>query len=90
MDQKPEWMQDPLIEQIDEKKLQFLSDLVEGGKGKSQREIMSYMMQKMKQAKADGVITTSAEAGLIVEAIKRHSSKEELDKIDELMKKAPQ
>ena len=89
MDQKPEWMQDPLVEEIDEKKLQFLSELVEGGKGKSQREIMSFMMQKMKQAKADGLAFSSAEAGLLVEAIKRHSSKEELDKIDELMKKKP-
>ena len=34
MDNRPEWMNDPLVKNIEEKKLQFLSELVLGGRGK--------------------------------------------------------
>ena len=49
MENKPEWMNDSLVKNIDEKKLEFLNDLVLGGRGKSQKEAMPYMMLKMKQ-----------------------------------------
>lgn len=37
MEQKPEWMNDPLVKDIEETKLQFLSNLVLGSKGKSKK-----------------------------------------------------
>ena len=82
MDNRPEWMNDPLVKNIEEKKLQFLSELVLGGRGKSQKEAMPYMMQKMKQAKADKISFSLA-------AIKNHSTPEELEQIDKIMKKVP-
>lgn len=89
MEQKPEWMNDPLVKDIEEKKLQFLSDLVLGGQGKSQKEMMAYMMQKMKQAKTDKISFTSGEVTAVITAIKSHSTPEELEQIENIMKKAP-
>ena len=89
MENKPEWMRDPMVAGIDEKKLAFLSDLVFGGKGKTQQEIMPYMMSRMKQAKADNVTFSSAEITTVITAIKKHSTPEELAQIDQIMKKAP-
>lgn len=89
MEQKPKWMNDPLVKDIEEKKLHFLSDLVLGGRGKTQKEMMPFMMQKMKQAKAENVSFTSAEVSAVVTAIKNHSTPEELEQIENIMKKAP-
>lgn len=89
MEQKPEWMNDPLVKDIDEKKLHFLSDLVIGGHGKSQKEMMTFMMQKMKQAKSEKLNFSSAEVSAVVTAIKNHSTPEELAQIENIMKKAP-
>lgn len=88
MESKPEWMSDPLVKDISEKKLQFLSDLVFGGRGKNQKEMMSYMMLKMKQAKAENISFSSAEVSAVVSAIKKHSTPEELEQIDHIMNKA--
>lgn len=89
MEQKPEWMNDPLVKDIDEKKLNFLSDLVFGGRGKSQKEMMPYMMMRMKQARADNISFSSSEIAAVIAAIKNHSTPEELAQIDNIMKKAP-
>ncbi len=89
MEQKPEWMSDPLVKDIEEKKLHFLSELVLGGRGKSKKEMMPFMMQKMKQAKAEKINFTSTEISNVVTAIKNHSTPEELEKIEEIMKKTP-
>ena len=89
MDNRPEWMNDPLVKNIEEKKLQFLSELVLGGRGKSQKEAMPYMMQKMKQAKAEQISFSSAEIASVIAAIKNHSTPEELEQIDKIMKKVP-
>lgn len=89
MEQKPEWMNDPLVKDIDEKKLLFLSDMVFSGRGKSQKEMMSFMMQKMKQAKSEKINFSSAEVSAVVTAIKNHSTPEELEKIEEIMRKTP-
>ena len=89
MSNKPEWMNDPMVKHIDEKKLQFLGDLVTGGNGKSQKEALPYMMMKMKQAKTENITFSSTETATIVATIKKYSSPEELAQIDHIMKKAP-
>lgn len=89
MEQKPEWMNDPLVKDIEEKKLHFLSDLVLNGHGKSKKEMMTFMMQKMKQAKAEKINFSSAEVSAVITAIKNHSTPEELAQIENIMKKAP-
>lgn len=89
MAETPTWMDDPMVKHIDRKKLEFLGGLVFNGHGKNQKEMMPYVMNAMKQAKSNNVSFTSAEISAIITAIKKHSSPEELKKIDEIMKKAP-
>ncbi len=89
MEKKPEWMNDSLVKNIDEKKLHFLSDLVFGSKGKSQKEAMPYMMIKMRQAKEENITFSQSEITNVITAIKNHSTPEELSQIDKIMKKAP-
>lgn len=43
MEERPEWMSDPLVKDIPLNKLEFLGSLVTGGKGKSQKELMSFL-----------------------------------------------
>lgn len=89
MTEKPKWMSDPLVSHIDTQKLEFLGNLIDAGHGKSQKELMSHIMSIMAQAKKKNLSFTSSEVSTIITAIKKHSSPEELEKIDELMKKAP-
>ncbi len=46
------------------------------------------MMMKMKQAKAEHISFSPAEVTAVVEAIKKHSSPEEKEQIDRILKKA--
>ncbi|MCH5269787.1 MAG: hypothetical protein J1E83_03480 [Lachnospiraceae bacterium] len=89
MENRPEWMSDPSLSNIEENKLLFLSELVTGCQGKNQKELMAFMMAKMKQAKAEAISFSSAEVGTVINAIKKYSTPEELQQIDNLMKKAP-
>ena len=89
MENRPEWMSDPMLNNIEEHKLLFLSELVTGCQGKSQKELMPFMMAKMKQAKNESISFSSAEVGAVVSAIKKYSTPEEVSQIDNLIKKAP-
>lgn len=87
MSERPIWMDDPTVSQIPPVKLEFLKELAENGHGKSQREMMPYIMTLMKRAKAQGLTFSAAEIQTIIAAIRRHSSPEELHQMDEIMKK---
>lgn len=89
MDNRPQWMSDPSLNNIEENKLRFLSELVTGCQGKSQKELMAFMMAKMKQAKNEAISFSSAEVGAVINAVKKYSTPEELKQIDDMMKKAP-
>lgn len=89
MENRPEWMSDPMLNNIEENKLLFLGELVTGCQGKSQKELMAFMMAKMKQAKSQSISFSSAEVGAVISAVKKYSTPEEIRQIDNLMKKAP-
>ena len=86
---RPPWMEDESLQNIDPRKLDFLGKLFTEGKGKSQKEMMTFMMQKMKQAKSEKINFSSAEVSAVITAIKNHSTPEELAQIENIMKKAP-
>ena len=88
MAETPIWMQDDAVANIPTAKLEFLKSLVEGGKGKSQKEMMLYMMQNMKTAKAKGISFSPSELSLLMDTVKKYSSPEELAKVNELLNKA--
>ena len=84
----PAWMDDPLVRDISPAKLKFLSELFVEGKGKSQKEMMSFVLPMMQRAKAANLTFTQAEISACIQAIKKHSSEEELSQIDALLKKS--
>ncbi len=84
----PEWMEDELVKDIPEKKLEFLGNLFTSGKGKTQKEMMSFLIPMMKKAKSENLTFTQSEVSACIQAIKKHSSEEELEQINSLLKKA--
>lgn len=88
MDAAPAWMSDPLVKDIPRKKLDFLGQMFAQGQGKSQKEMMMFMMPMMKKAKQENLTFTLQEMNAAIAAIKRHSSEEELKQIDKILEKA--
>lgn len=84
---RPDWMKDPLVSNIPQKKLDFLEKLFHESKGKNQKQLMSFIMPLMKQAKAEKLTFSPNEINACIQAIKKYSSKEELEYIDKLLKK---
>lgn len=83
---KPAWMDDPSVKNISADKLDFLSRLFREGKGKSQKEMMAFFLPMMKKAKAENLNFTPVEISACIQAIKKHSTREELAQIDKLLK----
>jgi len=83
----PAWMNDPLVKDIPPRKLEFLGRLFTEGKGKNQKQMMSYLMPMMKKARAEKLTFTQSEMNACIQAIKNHSTKEELESIDKILKK---
>ena len=88
MENRPQWMSDPLVKEIPEKKLEFLGEMFAEGHGKSQKEMMAFFMPMMKKARAENLTFTPQEINAAIAAIKKHSSEEELKQIDKILDKA--
>jgi len=84
---RPDWMSDPLVSGIPEKKLKFLGEMFASSQGKSQKELMSMMMPMMQRAKRENLTFTPQEMNAAIAAIRKHSSQEELQKIDQILAK---
>lgn len=88
METAPAWMSDPLVRDIPAKKLEFLSQMFTQGQGKSQKEMMAFMMPMMKKAKQEHLTFTPQEMSAAIAAIKKYSSTDELKQIDKILEKA--
>mgnify|MGYP003305611988 CR=1 FL=1 len=73
-----------------EEKLNFLYELFQNGKGKSQKEIMAFFLPMMKKAKSQNLDFTPNEISTCIQAIKKHSTPEELSRIDKLLQRQQQ
>lgn len=87
MDVKPAWMSDPLVKDIPGKKLEFLGQMFTEGQGKSQKEMMAFMMPMIKKAKQENLTFTPREMSAAIAAIKKYSSADELKQIDKILAK---
>jgi len=85
---RPAWMSDPLVKEIPEKKLDFLGQLFSDGHGKSQKEMMSYLMPMMKKARQENLTFTPQEMNAAIAAIKKHSTEDELKQINKILEKS--
>ena len=88
MENRPQWMSDPLVKAIPEKKLEFLGEMFAEGHGKSQKEMMAFLMPMMKKARAENLTFTPQEMNAAIAAINKNSSEEELKQIDKILDKA--
>ncbi|MDE5591317.1 MAG: hypothetical protein K2J60_19600 [Acetatifactor sp.] len=88
MDAEPAWMSDSLVKDIPRKKLEFLGQMFTEGQGKSQKEMMAFMMPMMKKAKQENLTFTPQEMSAAIAAIKKYSSTDELKQIDKILAKA--
>ncbi len=79
------WMNNPALKNIDTAKLQMLMTLASQGKGKSQKELLPFLMAAASQTKSSGNAFTNEEANLIVEVLKQGKSPEETTKIDQML-----
>lgn len=81
-------MKDPLVRDIPKEKLQFLGEMFAQGNGKSQKEMMTFLMPMLKKARQENLTFTPQEMNAAIAAIRRHSSGREQEEIDRLLKKA--
>lgn len=87
---RPQWMNDPLVKDISPKKLSFLEKMFQNSQGKSQKELMSSMIPLMKQAQQENLTFTPTEMNAAISAVKKHSTPEEIAKMDKILEKAKQ
>ncbi len=83
--EEPKWMSDPLVSNIDKEKLSFLQSVVFETRGKSQKELLPYIMNIVKQGKAKNISFSNDEMSAIMAAIKKNSTPEELAQINKFM-----
>lgn len=89
---RPAWMDDELVKDIPREKLDLLHQLFaeanarqqDSGPQKSQKEMLLLLMPLIKRAKAANLSFTPQEFQAAVTAIRRHSSREELEQIDKI------
>ena len=67
---RPEWMDDPLVKDIPQKKLDFLGKMFSESKGKNQKQMMGYLMPMMKRAKAEKLTFSQVEINACIQAKK--------------------
>lgn len=79
------WMNNPALKNIDAAKLQMLMTLANQGKGKSQKELLPFLMAAASQTKSSGNSFTNEETNLILEVLKQGKSPEETAKIEQMV-----
>lgn len=84
---RPKWMSDELVKDISPKKLDFLAQMFTQGQGKSQKEMMLFLMPMMQKAKKENLTFTPQEMQAAIAAIKKYSTEEELKKINDILEK---
>ncbi len=78
------WMDHPNLKNIDKKKLQTLLNLTNQGAGKSQNDLLPFLMAAATQSKKEGMSFSAEEIQTIIEVIKIGKPKEEIEKIDRI------
>lgn len=84
-DKQNDWSQDPSLSGIDFARLQALQQMASQSRGKSQAEMMPFLLSLM-QGNQGGAQFSASEADLIISAIKAGKSKQEAAKIDQMVR----
>ncbi len=79
------WTSHPSLRQIDAAKLQALLSLAEQGRGKTQNELLSFLMTAASQSGKNGVSFSNEETDLILNVLKQGRSPQEAARIDQIV-----
>lgn len=80
-----DWMKHPNLESIDAAKLQMLQSFASQGEGKSQNDLMPLLMMAMQNSQNSGMSFNGSEMEAIIGVMKMGRSKQEVDKIEQMM-----
>ena len=78
------WLNNPSLKDIDPAKLKMLLALSEQGQGKSQKELLPFLLAAANRSKQNGMSFSSAETDAIIEVMKIGKSPQEMQKIEQL------
>jgi hypothetical protein len=84
------WTENPLLKDIDPRKMEIITELITETKGKSVNMAMPALMKANNQLKSEGMSFTNEESALIMELLTKDMSPEEkikLEKIKLMLKK---
>lgn len=80
-----DWTQNPNLKGIDPAKLSMLQALAAQGNGKSQNELLPFLMAAASNSKKKGMQFTPQEMDMIVEVLKSGKPPEEVARIDQML-----
>lgn len=80
-----DWLNDPSLSGIDFARLQALQQMAAKSRGKSQAEMMPFLLSLM-QGQQGCAPFSASEADLIISAVKAGKSKQEAAKIDQIVR----
>lgn len=81
-----EWMNHPLMKEIDPLKLELIKKTAAQTNGKTGKALAPVMMTLITSAKKNGIQFTGEEMALILDVLKDGKSKEEQMQIDQMVK----
>lgn len=82
----PAWMQEPSVQEIPRHKLDFLQKLVFESKTLSQKELLPFLMALAQRSREENISFSPKEMNAIIEALKKHSTPEEISKMNQIMR----
>lgn len=84
----PEWMNDELVRDIDPRKLELILQINNQVQGKSQKDTLRTLLPLLKEAKKQNLTFTPAEMQAAIQAMQKHSTESEKEKMAEILEKA--
>ncbi|MBP3458705.1 MAG: hypothetical protein J6K58_05810 [Lachnospiraceae bacterium] len=82
-----DWMQDASLKDIDPSKLDFLQKLVFEMNGLSDKEKLPFLLALANRAKKENISFTQEEMESIIAVLKKHSTPEEVRRMDMMLQK---
>lgn len=80
-----EWMNDPLVADIDKAKLTFLQTLVFESQKLTREQMFPFLMSIARKGKAQNISFDDSEMNAIISALRKYATPQELDKINKIM-----
>ena len=77
-----DWRQDPLLQNMDPQKLEFLTALLEEAQTKKKEELMPFLLSLTSRASARGLQFSDEETDLVLKVLKTNMTPAEVKRID--------